>query len=208
MDILVRELGKKFQKHWVFRDFDYHFKNGRSYAITGPNGSGKSTLLQIISGFIPATSGIVQYKNADNNMISADFFYKHHTFASPYLELIEEFTLSEILQFHFNFKKIIGGLNLKSIVERLYLSESVNKQIKHFSSGMKQRLKLGLAFYAEVPVLLLDEPTTNLDEKGVEWYHEEVTKQQKNKLIVVSSNVKNEYKYCEDVIDLLDFKKF
>ena len=208
MDILVRELGKKFQKNWVFRDFNYHFKNGGAYAITGPNGSGKSTLLQIISGFIPATSGMVQYTGANGKDVPGDSIYKYHTLASPYLELVEEFTLLETLQFHFNFKTLVKGLSLQSVVERLYLSESINKQIKYFSSGMKQRLKLGLAFYAEVPVLLLDEPTTNLDEKGVEWYCEEVTKQQENKLIVVSSNVKNEYKYCSDVIDLLDFKKF
>lgn len=208
MDILVHELGKKFQKNWVFRNFDFHFKNGRSYALTGPNGSGKSTLLQIISGFIPATSGFVQYKKSGGSSVPAALFYKDHTFASPYMELTEEFTLSEIIQFHFNFKKIVDGLSLKSVAERMYLSASLHKPIKYFSSGMKQRLKLGLAFYAKVPVLLLDEPTTNLDEKGVEWYHEEVTKQQKNKLIIVSSNVKNEYKYCQDVISLLDFKKF
>ena len=207
MDILVHGLGKKFQKHWVFRDFNYHFKNGGSYAITGPNGSGKSTLLQILSGFIPATSGAVLYTMPNSNNIPGDSFYKYHTLASPYLELVEEFTLLEILQFHFNFKKIIKGLNLRSIIERLYLSDSTNKYIKHFSSGMKQRLKLGLAFYAEAPILLLDEPTTNLDEKGVEWYHREITKQQKNKLIIVSSNVKNEYNFCQDIINLLDFER-
>ena len=207
MDILVHELGKKFQKHWVFRDFSYHFKNGRAYAVTGPNGSGKSTLLQIISGFMPATSGSVRCRKPDGSLLPNDLFYRDHSFASPYLELIEEFTLAEILQFHFNFKKLAEGLNLKSVVERMYLSTSLHKPIRYFSSGMKQRLKLGLAFYVEAPVLLLDEPTTNLDEKGVNWYHEEVAKQQKNKLIIVSSNVKNEYKYCQDVICLLDFKR-
>ena len=208
MDILVHDLGKKFQKHWVFKGLDYHFKHRQSYAITGPNGSGKSTLLQMISGFIPTTSGVIHYKDQEGNGVSGETFYKYHVLASPYMELIEEFTLLEILQFHFNFKKIAKGLNLQSIIERMYLSGAKNKQIKYFSSGMKQRLKLGLAFYAEVPVLLLDEPTTNLDEKGIEWYHEEVTKQHKNTLIVVSSNVKNEYKYCQDIINLLDFKKF
>ncbi|MDN5211989.1 ATP-binding cassette domain-containing protein [Fulvivirgaceae bacterium BMA12] len=207
MDILVRDLGKKFRKHWVFKGFNYHFKFGNAYAITGPNGSGKSTLLQIISGFIPATTGTLQYKNAPDNAIDNEDFYKYHTLASPYLELIEEFTLLEILQFHFNFKKISNGLSIRSVIDRLYLEDSTDKPIKYFSSGMKQRLKLGLAFYAEVPVLLLDEPTTNLDEKGIEWYHEEVTKQQKNKLMVVSSNVKNEYKHCPHIINLLDWKK-
>ena len=208
MDILVQGLGKKFQKHWVFRDFNYHFKNNHAYAITGPNGSGKSTLLQIISGFAPASSGLVQYKNPDGGMVPESVFYQYHTFAAPYLELIEEFTLFEILQFHFSFKKPVDGLNLKSMATRMYLSSSLNKQIKYFSSGMKQRLKLGLAFYAESPILLLDEPTTNLDEKGVEWYHQEVTKARENRLILVSSNIKNEYKYCREVIDLLDFKNF
>ena len=207
MDILIHGLGKKFRKHWVFKGFNYHFKFGNSYAITGPNGSGKSTLLQIISGFIPTTAGSIQYKNTSGNEVSGEHFYKYHTIASPYLELVEEFTLLETLQFHFNFKKISKGLSIQSVIDRLYLTDSIDKPIKYFSSGMKQRLKLGLAFYAEVPVLLLDEPTTNLDEKGIEWYHEEITKQQKNKLMVVSSNVKNEYKHCPNVINLLDWKK-
>lgn len=210
MDIHIHDLGKKFQKNWVFKNLSYHFKSGKAYAITGPNGSGKSTLLQIISGFIPASQGVVSYEHSDQQnrktVISGDQFYKYISLASPYQELVEEFTLLELVRFHFNFKKPCHNLSVDEVINKMYLPAAKNKQIKNFSSGMKQRLKLGLCFYTDDPILFLDEPTTNLDEKGINWYDEEVTKQLKNKLILVSSNIKREYKFCDDVINLMDFK--
>ncbi|MDN5202596.1 ABC transporter ATP-binding protein [Fulvivirgaceae bacterium BMA10] len=205
MDIHIHNLSKKFNKEWIFKDINFNFKRGNSYSITGPNGSGKSTLLQIISGSIPATKGTVVYKS-DQEVIDPEYFYQYQTQANPYLELIEEFTLPELLKFHFTFKKIAGNLSISEIINRLYLEDSKHKQIKNFSSGMKQRLKLGLAFFSESDVILLDEPTTNLDALGTKWYLNEVTKLLENTLIIISSNQKIEYEFCNKNIDLRDFK--
>lgn len=210
MDVEFHAIGKKFQKNWVFKDLDYKLESSKAYAITGPNGSGKSTLLQITSGIIPPTKGDISYEILENEKkipISADNIYKYLGFASPYMQLIEEYSLAELLKFHFSFKKATGNISQEEIIEKMYLTDAKHKLIKNFSSGMKQRLKLGLCFYTENRLLLLDEPTTNLDEKGIDWYMQEVTKLVNKKLIVISSNIRREYEFCHEIIDLLDFKE-
>jgi len=206
MDITIRQLGKKFRKEWIFKNFDYSFKSGNRYAITGPNGIGKSTLLQIISGFMPSTSGEVIYYSENNAVIHNDQIYRYIAFSGPYLELIEEFTLKEMIKFHFKFKNPVNKFGLEELVNKMSLTDAINKPIKAFSSGMKQRLKLGLVFFSEVPVLLLDEPTTNLDDFGVKWYINEINLLPKNRLILVSSNLKREYSFCNKVLDLEHYK--
>jgi len=167
MQIDVKGLGKRYNKQWVFRHLDYQFNYNASYAITGPNGSGKSTLLQILSGFFPPSEGTISYQRKDAETIKEEAFYNHFDIVTPYLELIEEFTLQEFIEFHFKFKKVKVGLSLDEVVYRMYLDQDRNKLIKNFSSGMKQRLKLGIAFFSQSPICFLDEPTSNLDEKGV-----------------------------------------
>ena len=206
MNISVRDLGKKYIKQWVFRNLDFDFKTGTSYAITGPNGSGKSTLLQIITGFFPPTSGTVVYQSGEGALIKEEDYFRHLDIVTPYLELIEEFTLKEFLDFHFKFKKLKQGLSIEEVVEKMYLSKDENKLIKNFSSGMKQRLKLGIAFYSQSPICFLDEPTSNLDEQGVSWYLEHVKEIINRKLVIISSNQKLEYDFCEQGIHIPDFK--
>ncbi len=209
MEVEFHAVGKKFQKNWVFKNLNFKLETGKPCAITGPNGSGKSTLLQILSGIIPPSQGAISYKifkNDEEIPIPGDKIYQYLGFASPYMQLIEEFTLSELLAFHFSFKSPTENLTQAEVIEKMYLTEAKNKQIKYFSSGMKQRLKLGLCFFTENMVLLLDEPTTNLDEKGINWYKKEVTKLLDKKLIVISSNNKAEYDFCLDTINLVNYK--
>lgn len=206
MDVYIRDLGKKFQKHWIFSHINYEFKAGNAYAITGPNGSGKSTLLQILTGFLPASKGEVVYTDKDGKTVGPEDYFKHIAFTSPYMELIEEFTLEEMIAFHFKFKKTIDGLNSNDLIDRMFLNDARHKRIKVFSSGMKQRVKLGLAFFSDTPLLFLDEPTTNLDEKGRIWYEKEIENIDKNRLLLVSSNIKREYNFCENVLNLENYK--
>lgn len=205
MEISIDGFGKRFQSEWVFRRFDYLLKIGNSYAITGPNGSGKSTLMQMIAGLMPATEGKISY-SFQGKIIDPDYFFRYLGIASPYLELIEEFTLSELLTFHFKFKKLKEGLDINHVLHELNLKHDRQKQIIHFSSGMKQRLKLGLCFYSDCPVLFLDEPTSNLDEKGIFWYQENIRKILKDRLVIVCSNQPHEYDFCNESINILDFK--
>ena len=204
MEITLNNLSKKYHHEWIFKNLDQQFISGQSYAITGPNGSGKSTLVQVISGALLPTSGSITYKSQE--IIPEEDIYQHLSIASPYLELIEEFTLTEFLQFHFKFKKIKQGLNIDDIITKTYLDKAKHKFIKNFSSGMKQRLKLGLCFFVESPIILLDEPTSNLDESGINWYKEHIESETLEKLVIIASNQKDEYTHCQSIIDINTFK--
>lgn len=205
MQISVTGLGKKYQREWIFRNLSEEFTSESSYAITGPNGSGKSTLLQLMTSYFPPSEGEIHYK-LDGKDIAIDKQYQYLDVITPYLEIIEEFTLKEFLSFHFKFKELKVGYTLDEFVNKVYLGNDLDKMIKNFSSGMKQRLKLGLAFFSQCPVCFLDEPTSNLDQNGVDWYLENVAEAVKEKLVVISSNQKYEYDFCEKVIHIPHFK--
>ncbi|WP_286745629.1 MULTISPECIES: ATP-binding cassette domain-containing protein [unclassified Roseivirga] len=205
MQIAVEGLGKKFNREWIFRNLSIAFEKGKPCAITGGNGSGKSTFLQVLCGYIPASEGKVTY-TFNNKPVPTELVYQHFDISTPYLELIEEFTLREFLTFHFKFKKLKVGLTINDFVELVYLQNSAEKPIRNFSSGMKQRLKLGLCFYSQSEICLLDEPTTNLDTAGIAWYRKSVEAILEDKLVLVSSNQKHEYEFCTESLHIPDFK--
>ncbi len=205
MEIIAENLSKKFQRDWIFRNLNLTFQSPHSYTVVGPNGSGKSTLLQILAGVSSPTNGSVTFKQ-QQQPISVEYIYRHLSIAAPYLELIEEFTLLELLKFHIGFKPLKEDLSLEELMEVMKLSKAKHKMIKHFSSGMKQRLKLGLAFYAQTDIILLDEPTSNLDKQGIDWYLQEIEKNTKDRLLILCSNQAYEYEFCEHIIDITSFK--
>ena len=164
MKITLSDAGKRFNREWIFRHFNYQFTSSHAYAITGPNGSGKSTLLQFIAGALMPTEGKLTYFNAMGEPISE--YYRKLSIAAPYLETIEEMTASEFFRFHSSFKPLIPGIGVPDLLERIGLLAASEKQIRYYSSGMKQRIKLGQAFFSDTPVILFDEPTTNLDAPG------------------------------------------
>lgn len=206
MRIVATDLGKKFHNEWVFKNLNLDLSTHQAYAFTGPNGSGKSTLLLVLSGLLPFSTGSIYYYNAENKAINSDTIFRYLSLAAPYTELIEEFTLVELLKFHFQFKKMAPGYNIPKIISSLSLEKARHKYVRQFSSGMKQRLKLGLAFYSQSQLLLLDEPSSNLDAKGVAWYKEEVMKAGKDKLLIICSNQPHEYDFCRNILNLEDYK--
>ena len=195
MLIELKNIGKKFNKDWIFRNINYTFSQNNSYAITGFNGSGKSTLLQIISGFVIPTEGEVSCSSPEN-------LYKHISIAAPYLELVEEMTATEFLQFHQQFKPFINNISIPSLLGNVELSKAADKQIRYFSSGMKQRLKLAQAFFSNTSILLLDEPTSNLDKQGISLYHKLINSYAANRLLIICSNDETEYSFCKEKLDL------
>jgi len=201
MKISLQNLGKRFNREWIFRHFNYEFISPKSYAITGPNGSGKSTLLQIIGGASTLSEGKVLYENVKDEDV-----YKHISIAAPYLELVEEMTLTEFLHFHSELKPWLPAFATEKIISLTELEKAANKQIRYFSSGMKQRVKLAQAIFSDVPVVLLDEPTTNLDEDGISLYKNLVDNYCKERLLIISSNDKQEYDFCDEVIDMRELK--
>jgi ABC-type multidrug transport system ATPase subunit len=205
LTIEVNSLSKRFNREWIFKNLSYSFKSGKTYAITGPNGSGKSTLLQILWGQLPQTSGSIHYTVA-NKVTPVEEIFGHVSIATPYMDLIEEFTLEEQLRFHFRMRKIRSGFTPEFILENLYLTHAKDKSISNFSSGMKQRLKLGLAFYTEASIIFLDEPGTNLDEQAFTWYMDNLRQLPKDILVFIASNQRNEYPADAEVVNLMSFK--
>jgi ABC-type multidrug transport system ATPase subunit len=203
--IQVQNASKRFHHQWIFKNLNLDLSLGDSIAITGGNGSGKSTLLKCLSGAIPLTSGAIQYKSGPTQ-IAEEQWFRSLALATPYLELPEEFTLSEVLSFHFQFKNPLQNRSNVEILGILGLEKHKSKTISQFSSGMKQRVKLALAIFSEVPFLLLDEPTTNLDKQGVTWYLELIQQYKPNRIVVICSNDPREFDFCEKKIAMEDFK--
>lgn len=205
VNITLSNAGKRYNREWIFRNFTFTFLQGRSYAITGANGSGKSTLLQIIAGAVMHSEGKIDYINeASGKAISSETEYSQISFAAPYLDLIEEMTANEFLDFHSGFKPFT--LTFPEILSAVGLTEAANKQIRYFSSGMKQRLKLAQSFFSNTSVLLLDEPATNLDEEGISLYKKLLKEHSAGRLVIISSNDKEEYENCSEVIAIGNYK--
>ena len=207
MKISLTNAGKRFNRDWIFRNFTQEFTSGIAYAITGPNGSGKSTLLQVIGGAMMMSEGSATYTVDNEKEIHIDKAFQLISIAAPYLELIEEMTVQEFLQFHSQFKPFLPGFQLKDIIAEIGLQAATHKQIRFYSSGMKQRVKLAQAIFSNVPCILLDEPCTNLDAAGFALYHQLINKYCNNRLIIVSSNDEQEYSFCTEKISILDYKK-
>lgn len=204
MTISLHNTGKRYNREWIFRGFTQTFNSGNSYAITGSNGSGKSTLLQVISGSLTHNEGSIDIKDNEQRPTPGEQLYKYVSIAAPYLELVEEMTATEMLEFHQGFKELTASI--PEILKVVTLEKAAHKQIRYYSSGMKQRLKLAQAFFSNTPVLLLDEPTTNLDADGIALYHHLIKNYTSGKLVIVSSNDKQEYEFCREVIAIGDYK--
>lgn len=205
MRIETENLGKRFKREWIFRNFTFTFAEQQVYAIVGPNGSGKSTLMQILWGQMVPSKGTVQYREKEQT-VPPDEYFKEVSIATPYMELIEEFTLQEMIDFHYQFKRPKGGVSKASLLELMELAHAKDKAIANFSSGMRQRLKLALAFYSDTPFLFLDEPTTNLDKKAIEWYQKHLVIAMGDRTVLIASNQEHEYPESAAMVDLARLK--
>ena len=200
-------VAKRYRREWILRNVNLHIEAGKRYAIEGPNGSGKSTLLRILSGHLTPSKGKIQFFEGKNT-VDIDRVYRYLSFAAPYIELIEELTLAESLRFHGRFQAFLPSLNDTAIADLLALpGTTATKPIRHFSSGMKQRLKLALAICSDTSLLLLDEPTTNLDQQGIDWYLDLINRFGGERTIIVASNVDVDFGFCEERVAVMGFKK-
>jgi ABC-type multidrug transport system ATPase subunit len=206
MKISLTDAGKRFNRDWIFRHLTYEFSAGQSYAIVGPNGSGKSTLLQALSGAMLLNEGKGEW-TIDNKQLPNENVYSYVSICAPYLEVVEEMTLIEFLDFHSGFKPFLSSVTSEKIISILDLENAVNKQIRNYSSGMRQRVKLAQAIFSDVPVVLLDEPCTNLDATGIQLYHDLINEYCKNRMVVVSSNDEVEFSFCKEKLNINEWKK-
>ncbi len=207
MHVHLQNIGKKFGREWIFRGVDRMFVPGNPVAVLGANGSGKSTLLQVISGGMLQGEGTLAYTLAGKS-VAQENVYAHVSIAAPYLELMEEFTLAESIDFHAKFKTWRNGLDASAVLARSGLVHAKDKQLKNFSSGMKQRVRLLLAILSDTSLLLLDEPCANLDRAACEWYAELIREHGSDRTIIVCSNaVKEEYFFCTEEVRMETYKR-
>lgn len=200
MEIILEDIGKRFTTGWVFRGISQTINSGEHLAITGLNGSGKSTLLQIISGYLTATAGTVTYNKAGSK-IKRDNIFKHLAISAAYSELDEELSALELFRHFKHFKKFLVE-DENEFLELVDLKKEKDKQVVYYSSGMKQRLNLGLALVMDVPLLLLDEPTSFLDGMKKGWFHEVLAQYGKGKTVVIASNDEGDIRSCGKQVDM------
>lgn len=202
--IVLSNAGKRFNKEWIFKGVNQVFLPKQQYAIIGSNGSGKSTLLQTISSSMALSAGQLEWHNAA--VINPDQIHQYFAIATPYLELIEEMSALEFLSFHSQFKPLLSEVNINEILNIIGLQKNAHKKIRQYSSGMKQRLKLAQAIFSDTPVLLLDEPCTNLDKDGYALYHSLIQMYCKDKIVIICSNDEAEISFCSERIHINDYK--
>jgi len=206
MHIKVQQVGKRYLRSWIFRGIDLEFQGDRIYGLTGYNGSGKSTLLQILAGFLSPSEGEIIFEEA-GEAIKRDDIHKYLSFSSPYTELIEELTLEEHLKFHQKLRPFIDGLEVDALMDLMELSDEWDKQVRYFSSGMKQRLKLGLSILSNSSFILLDEPGSNLDSQSIQWYLNLIRTYRRDRLLIIASNTEEDLSLCQERISIESYKK-
>lgn len=196
MRILLQNIGKQYDYQWIFKNIDLEVSSGQKLALEGRNGAGKSTLLKIISGYLTPSKGEVQYFE-DHVHISRDEVYKKISMAAPYIELFEDLSVKEIIQMQSKLRPFQDGMKAEDIMEWCYLDKASGKLVRQLSSGMKQRLKLTLAILSKHDLLLLDEPGTNLDAQGLEWYHRSLDTFATSSTLIIASNVESDFHKTE-----------
>lgn len=206
MHISCQHIGKKFNREWIFKGLDLEIPSGQKLLIKGGNGSGKSTLLKCISGYYSLSKGDINYKSGEQAIKKEDV-YKQISISAPYSDIYEELNLKELVNFHRKFvpfKTPVADRELEAVFQ---LEKVGNKLIKNFSSGMKQRVKTGLAILSDTPLLLLDEPLSNMDAKGADWYQSMIRAYAQERTVIVCSNSQEEESsFCTEAINVEDFK--
>lgn len=205
MQLVCDQLGKRYNRHWVFRNLSRSFGEDSTVGLVGNNGSGKSTLLKVLAGYERFSEGSYTVE-IDGKKVDENSVYRHIALCAPYQNLYEDFTLKDHYELHVGFKKMrIGSFN--DFHDLIALEGIGDKALKYYSSGMRQRVKLALAILSDTPMLFLDEPVSNLDSRSTLWYRELVAGHIEGRAVFVASN-KNEDElfFCHEFIDITDLK--
>jgi ABC-type multidrug transport system ATPase subunit len=204
-EILLSDIGKKY-KRWIFKDVNLEIEAKQRHAVVGQNGSGKSTLLKIISGYTSPSKGQIAF--VENGLkIDSQTAANKVSYAAPYIDLIEELTVAELVDFHANFQPLHHDVtHSHQFLEKVQLSSHRDMAVGDLSSGLMQRLKVGLALLSTTPVLLLDEPTSYLDVQGKAWFKAMLERYGADRLVIIASNEAEDVISCEHVIDIQHFQ--
>ena len=200
------DLNKSFGRRLIFNDLQFKFDKSGVYGISGPNGSGKSTLVKIIAGIIGASKGKIIHKLNDKEIIE-EHLHDHIGFVSPYLVLYEEFSTYENLKLFAEIRGIsFNKERVDYLLNKFLLFKRKDDLLKTYSSGMKQRVKFIFALMHSPQLLILDEPTSNLDDEGKNSVYELVKEEGQNNIVLIASNEKHDLEVCSDIVYLEKFK--
>lgn len=200
------DLTKTFGRRLIFNELNVEFESGSVYGISGPNGSGKSTLVKIISGLISPTNGRVIH-NVGGEEIGEEKLHNYLGFISPYLVLYDEFTAWENLEHISSVRGLaFNRERIEMLLEKLNIYNRRNDLLKTYSSGMKQRVKFIFALQHSPRLLILDEPTSNLDDEGKDKFYEIIREEAQSNLVLIASNEKSDLNLCSTIVNLNDYK--
>jgi len=200
-------VSKEFNRRLIFRDVSISLQGGDTLAITGRNGSGKSTLVKILCGLLSPTRGTLMYA-LDGKDIEVDAIKDHIGLVSPYLQMYDEFTGLENLEVLSRIRadRNITGETIAEALKNVGLWDRRNDFVRTYSSGMKQRLKYAFAVLHRPGVLVLDEPTSNLDADGIAMVERCVREQRSHGMLIVATNDADEAIWCSQRVVLGDEK--
>ena len=205
MDVGLTVVGiaKVFSRRAIFRGISFSLKRGDSLAITGRNGSGKSTLVKILCGVLTPTKGRILY-TVDGKNLTIDDAKDQLGLVSPYLQLYDEFSGLENLELlsRIRSNNFPTGERAVDALQLVGLWDRRKDMVRTYSSGMKQRLKYAFALLHGPAVLLLDEPTSNLDAEGVDVVKRVVESQKSGGILVVATNDAAEARWCAQEVHL------
>lgn len=201
-EIVLKDIGKRFNGSWLFRHLDISWQNGDRVAIIGANGSGKSSLTSIIAGYLTPTEGSVVIKNNKADVEEHDH-WKSISWTSPALLLPEQLNYCELFLQVEKLRGFHDNWSLERMEAEMGLEKYRHQPLKSFSSGMRQRVKLILAFAIKAEVLILDEPTAHLDRKGVEWFSKLILETQHDVIFVASNSNEDETFFCNKKLDVV-----
>lgn len=201
MRVELKDLGKLYGQTWIFNDINATISPGTRWGIKGHNGAGKSTLLQLIIGLSHPSKGKVTYIKNDAEL-SREEWGKHIGFTAPYLKLFKELKPAEMIRWSARFRPLKKGLSVDEFLKICYLTEDKNKFLNQYSTGMLQRFKIGLALTTESDLVILDEPTSNLDVQGKKWFNDVLVEHLGQRTLIVASNEAEDFELCHDFIQL------
>jgi heme exporter protein A len=199
-------LNKVFGRRLIFNNINFKFENNGIFGISGPNGSGKSTLIKIIAGITSPSSGKVIH-NSNTIAVIPEKLHNHIGFVSPYLVLYDEFSAWENLNYFSEIRNVpFDSEKVTFLLDRFLLLNRKDDFVKIYSSGMKQRLKFIFALMHSPQLLLLDEPTSNLDAEGKDKVYSILKKEADLSIIIIASNEESDLEICSSCIHLEQYK--
>ena len=199
--IRLHQLGRRFQRQWLFRSVDAEFSKGDRVAVLGGNGSGKSSITSMIAGFLSPSEGKIEWSNKGETIPSEDWWEKI-AWCSPALDLPLGLSIEEVVDLYCQMRGLRSNWSKESVLQALELNAHLSKPLSQLSSGMRQRVKLMMAFSIQAEVLILDEPTAHLDAQSIAWYKRQLVEAQHHFVFIASNHDENEIVLCNKCIEI------